>query len=141
MHRWLLDLRRAIGNTSAPSLLEETKRIAVFSSGASGAVECAAGTGQPGLPALASRLKGELGASLVRHRAPFRLTQQDGRAQRIESSTMMVRKWLFSGAHAGHAGQAVLLCVAHCSDCRLPSPAADCVLPPTPHASTLCRRV
>jgi len=46
---------------------------------------------------LAAALKDALGASLVPHRAPFRVTYDSGRAIRMESSTFMVKKWLFTG--------------------------------------------
>ena len=47
---------------------------------------------------LAAGLKDSLGASLMLHGAPFRVTHEDGRAQRMESSTFMLKKWLFTGA-------------------------------------------
>lgn len=113
MHRWLLDLRRSIGNTSTPCVLDTTKRICVVSHGGGVAGDSAGGAGAGGTgaapggsseaaaaAALAVRLKGELGASLVQHQAPFRVAQEDGRAQRLESSTFMVKKWLFSGGCA-----------------------------------------
>jgi hypothetical protein len=114
MQRWLLDLRAAIGNSSVACILDEAKRMCVVSSSgalpasasasapqAGGGTSEVAGAGAPaGTPAvrqLAGALKGTLGASLVLHKAPFRVTFEAGRAQRLESSTFMVKKWLFSG--------------------------------------------
>lgn len=95
MRRWLLDLRRAIGNSSAPCVLDETKRVCVLGTAGGGADAAA----------VAARMKGELGASLVAHRAPFRLSAEGGRAQRLESSSAMARKWLFSGERASSQGK------------------------------------
>ena len=113
MQRWLLDLRAAIGNSSAACILDEAKRMCVVSSSgaspasasvpqeagpASDAGSAGAPAGAPAARQLAAALKGALGASLVLHKAPFRITFEAGRAQRLESSSFMVKKWLFSGA-------------------------------------------
>lgn len=92
MHRWLHDMRAVIGNSSAPTLLDECKRVCIMST--QGAEAGDGGSSPSAL--LSSELKGALGASLVLHKAPFRVTYADGRAMRMESSTFMVKKWLFS---------------------------------------------
>lgn len=125
MRRWLLDLRRSIGNSSTPSILNETKRVCVLgASAADAAAGGMAGAGAADAAAVAARVKGELGASLVAHGAPFRVSAEGGRAQRLESSSAMVRKWLFSGGRSrasffsaaaagcrGGGGQGVAACV------------------------------
>jgi hypothetical protein len=47
--------------------------------------------------AAAAALKDALGATLVLAGAPFRVAHEAGRAQRMESSAFMLRKWLFTG--------------------------------------------
>ena len=46
---------------------------------------------------LAAALKDALGACLVLHKAPFRVTYEAGVATRLESSNFMLKKWLFTG--------------------------------------------
>ncbi|KAL4859186.1 putative aldo-keto reductase 2 [Chlorella vulgaris] len=87
MHRWLADQRRVIGNSAAPCLLDEAKRVCVVSG------RCAEGLE---ITRLAGELKDCLGASLVLHKAPFRLTHEAGRALRLETSAFMLKKWLFT---------------------------------------------
>ncbi|PSC71010.1 Tbc2 translation chloroplastic isoform B [Micractinium conductrix] len=104
MHRWLHDMRAAIGNRSegaSPCLLSDTKRVCVFSS-AIDAAHVAHGAAAPPVPAaapprqLAAALKDALGACLVLHKAPFRVTYEAGVATRLESSNFMLKKWLFT---------------------------------------------
>lgn len=132
MRAWLLDLRRTIGNTNAPCLLDKTKRVCIIS-GTDGDDTGGGGVSDRAATQVLSRLKGELGASLVRFGAPFRLVQEGGRAQRIESSTAMVRKWLFSGRWRAMAGLGRLGGVWACARREaLASPHVPADSPPLP---------
>lgn len=54
---------------------------------------------------VASALKGAVGSCLVTHKSPFRLSQEAGRASRLEASTAMVKRWLFTGGQQGQRAQ------------------------------------
>lgn len=54
---------------------------------------------------VASALKGAVGSCLVTHKSPFRLSQEAGRASRLEASTAMVKRWLFTGGQEGQRAQ------------------------------------
>ncbi|KAL4458727.1 hypothetical protein ABPG75_013592 [Micractinium tetrahymenae] len=89
MRRWLHDMRATIGNSSAACILDQTKRMCIVNTAPDGLDAAAASQ-------LNAALKAALGASLVAHKAPFRLSFEGGRATRMESATFMVRKWLFT---------------------------------------------
>ncbi|KAL4426696.1 hypothetical protein ABPG77_004752 [Micractinium sp. CCAP 211/92] len=89
MRRWLHDMRGTIGNSSAACILDQTKRMCIVNTAPNGMEAAAASQ-------LGAALKAALGASLVAHKAPFRLSFEGGRAVRMESATFMIKKWLFT---------------------------------------------
>jgi hypothetical protein len=82
-----VQMREGIGNSNVAGLLEEQRRLVILNGTSSATPQ----------GALAPALKGAVGASLVTHKSPFRLSVESGRPSRLEASAQMVRRWLFNG--------------------------------------------
>eukprot|EP00887_Chlorella_sp_A99_P006564 scaffold3.g6564.t1 len=88
-HAWLAGTREAIGNSAAPSSLDECKRVLVVNGSDAGSPESG----------IAPAVKEAVGSALLAHRSPFRLTREAGVATRLESAAFMVKRWMFTGGY------------------------------------------